>query len=261
MVWPDFNLHGYEGFLLDGAFMTVKLGFCSLILGLGLGAGAMGLKLSQNRICRGIGTVYGDIFRALPELLVVFLMYYGLDAALNGVLGHFLGWGRQTFIGSFLAGTLALGLIFGAYASEVFRGAYLGIAPGQREAARALGLGRWTIFVRVTGPQMVAFSLPALGNLVLILIKDTTLVSVIFLTELMRAAVLAGRATGDMFAFLAVAALGYLVISAGVSGLWRWLEARTRRWSDPTTADPVPLDPRTARIALNTARIALKRGG
>ncbi|MGH8355528.1 MAG: ABC transporter permease subunit, partial [Pseudomonas sp.] len=132
-------------------------------------------------------------------------------------------------LNAFAAGTIALGLCFGAYATEVFRGALLAIPRGHREAGQALGLSRPRILWRLVLPQMWRIALPGLGNLFMILMKDTALISVIGLEEIMRRSQIAVTASKEPFTFYLVAAFIYLSLTIiAMSGLF-FLEKRAGR--------------------------------
>jgi polar amino acid transport system permease protein len=136
-------------------------------------------------------------------------------------------------VSAFVAGVVALGLVFSAYASEVFLGALRGIGKGQYEAGYALGLRPMGVLRLVVLPQLLRLALPGLANLWLVLLKDTSLVSVIALNDLLRATSVAVRATKEPFLFYFVACLIYLamslVSSIGIAGIERWSERGTRR--------------------------------
>ncbi|MCK5531996.1 MAG: ABC transporter permease subunit, partial [Halopseudomonas aestusnigri] len=129
----------------------------------------------------------------------------------------------------FVAGTLALALCFGAYATEVFRGALLAIPKGQKEAGLALGMSNLRIFWRITLPQLWRVALPGLGNLYLIMLKDTALVSLITLEEIMRKAQTAANATKEPFTFYLLAALIYLFLTVFIMAAMHWFERRANR--------------------------------
>lgn len=221
------SLHGYGGYLLSGAGVTLCLSLVSIPLGVVISLFAYGLLRSRWAIFRAFGRLYVDLFRALPEILIVFLLFYGLDAAINALLELVFGTVANLTISPFVAGVLSLALVFGAYGAEVFRGARSGVPVGSVEAGVAVGMTAFQVFHRVTLPQLWRLSLPALGNLSMILIKNTALVSVIFLNELLRNAQLAGRATDDPFPMLLCAVAMYLVIAALCSGVFRYLERRS----------------------------------
>jgi polar amino acid transport system permease protein len=178
------DLYGFGPALLAGTLMTIPLALCALALGLVLGLLGALAKTSPNKFLQWLGGTYSTIVRGVPELLWVLLIYFG-TVNLMRELGTLLG-NPELELNAFAAGVIALGLCFGAYATEVFRGAILAIPRGHREAGQALGLSKVRIFWRIILPQMWRIALPGLGNLFMILMKDTALVSVIGLEEIMR---------------------------------------------------------------------------
>lgn len=223
------DFQGYGDLLLQGCGMTVRLALGAVALGLLLGLAGAALKLSRAKWARAIGTAYTDVFRGLPELLVVLIIYYGAEAALRGLVNDTLGLDVVVEIGPYVGGILALGLIFGAYSSEVFRGAVMAIPKGHVEAAKAFGMGPVLTYRRIILPQVWRVALPGLGNLFLVTLKDTALVSVIGLEELMRNASIAGRATRDYFTFLLAAAVMYLALTVISMAVLHVLERRAAR--------------------------------
>ncbi|SEL28999.1 polar amino acid transport system permease protein [Atopomonas hussainii] len=218
------DLQGFGPSLLAGTWMTVKLSLASVALGLLFGLlGAAG-KTSSNAFARFLGGSYTTIVRGVPETLWVLMAYYSTVTALN-YLGSFFG-NPELALNPFAAGTLALALCFGAYSSEVFRGALLSIPKGHREAGLAVGLSSLRIFWRITLPQVWRIALPGLGNLYLILLKDTALVSLISLTEIMRAAEIAKNGTKLPFTFYLIAALIYLSLTILVMIAMHFFEKR-----------------------------------
>lgn len=207
--------------------MTIRLSLASLALGLVLGLLGASAKISSSRVLRATGGFYTSVVRGVPETLWVLMAYFGTVSSLNWLGSHF---GNPNLsLSPFVAGTVALGLCFGAYATEVFRGALLSIPPGQKEAGLALGLSSFRIFWRVTLPQLWRVALPGLGNLYLILLKDTALVSLITLNELMRQARVAGQATREPFTFFFAAALIYLGLTVVIMAALHWFERKANR--------------------------------
>jgi ABC-type arginine transport system permease subunit len=176
---------------------------------------------------------YTTIVRGVPELVLILLAYYGITLALQASLSAMLGREVIIDINPTIAGVMVLGLIYGAFATEVFRGAYLAVDRGQIEAAKAYGMNRETAFLRVILPQMLRFALPGLGNVWLVLIKATSLMSVIQLPELMRWTDIAARAVRMPFTFYFAASIIYLAIT--IVSLWalhrgeRWASRGVRR--------------------------------
>ena len=219
---PEILQFGDTGFgdeLVTGALVTVEIAVYSLAIGLALGLAAAGAKLSRSRVLRGIAESYSLLIRGIPELLIILLVYYSGGAAIEALLMLFGHDGGFDF-NKRLAGSLALGLIFGAFASEVFRGAFIAVPKGQIEAAVAVGMTHRQVFLRVRFPQMLRFALPGLGNLWMVLLKDTSLVSVIALDELMRETSVAAEATQRPFVFYLAATVIYLLLTV-VSDIFR----------------------------------------
>lgn len=206
------DLHGFGDQLLQGALITVELAMASLVVGLVLGLLGAAAKLSSITPLRWIATVYTTIVRGIPELLTVLIIYFGATIVLMAIARQF-GYNDYIEVGPFAAGVTALGLTFGAYATEVFRGALQSIPKGQHEAATALGMGSFRKFQRIVLPQVWRIALPGLGNLFLVLLKDTALVSIVGLDDIMRKANIAVSSTKEPFLFYAAAAVMYLVLT------------------------------------------------
>ena len=222
------ELHGFEDQLLAGAIVTVKLALAALAVGLTLGLLGASAKLSRFRVARAIASGYTGLIRGLPELLTVLIIYFGATTVLMSIASQF-GYDEYIEIGPFAAGVTALGLTFGAYATEVFRGAIQSIPAGQREAGLALGMGKLRIFFRITLPQVWRLALPGLGNLFLVLLKDTALVSVIGLDDIMRKASVAVNYTKEPFTFYLAAAFIYLLLTIVTMIGLHYLEKRANR--------------------------------
>ncbi len=222
------NLHGFGPQLLQGTLMTVRLALSAVSVGLVLGLLGAIAKSSRHAALRLLGEGYTTIVRGIPELLMVLIVYFGSSTMIGAVLRQF---GIDTYVelGPFLSGTVALGLTFGAYATEVFRGALLTVPRGQIEAAQSLGLGRWHCFHRIVLPQLWRIALPGLGNLFMVLLKDTALISVVGLDEIMRKAQIAVGDTREPFTFYGCAALIYLGLTVLTSGGLMALEHRANR--------------------------------
>ena len=222
---PD--LQGFGPALAAGTWMTIKLSLAAVSVGLLLGLLGALAKTSANLPLRLLGGGYTTLVRGVPETLWVLMIYYGTVSGLNAV-GAPLGY-PELALDPFAAGTLALGLCFGAYATEVFRGALLAIPRGQCEAGQALGLSGMRIFWRIILPQLWRTALPGLGNLYMILLKDTALVSLISLEEIMRKAGIASNATKAPFTFYMSAAAIYLALTVIVMLVLNHLEKRAGR--------------------------------
>jgi octopine/nopaline transport system permease protein len=223
-----FGEKGWGLTLLEGALMTLLVSIAGLIIGAVLGSLVAWSKLSGNIFSGAIGNAYAAIFRGVPELLVVYFVYFGSSALLTA-LGNLVG--IEGFIGvpSFAAGALAVGIVSGAYQAEVFRGAYLGIARGELEAAKSVGMGRMLMFRRIIAPQVLRFAIPGLGNLWQVTLKDSSLISVTGLAELMRVSQVASGSTRQPFVFYLAGGALYLVLTTLSNRVIDKAEARATR--------------------------------
>lgn len=212
-----FGPDGWGGVLLQGLLMTVAVSVAAYATGLGFGALGAWAKLSRPRAPRWAADTYTTVLRGVPDLLVIYLFYFGGSQALTA-LNRALG--GQGFLGinGFLVGTLAVGIVSGAYQTEVLRAAFLAVPRGQTEAARALGLKPWPTLRRVVAPQVLRTALPGMGNVWQMVVKESALVSVAGLVELMRQTQTAAGSTRRPFEFYATAAGLYLLLTT-VSGL------------------------------------------
>lgn len=201
------DLQGFGHLLLSGTWVTLQLAFTSLFFGLVLGLAGAAAALAPIAPLRWLATTYNTLMRGIPELLLVLIIYFGATELIERLTGSYVE------VNAFAAGVAALSIAFGAYATEVFRSALLEIPKGQREAAVALGMRRWDTFRRIVLPQLWRIALPGLGNLFLVLLKDTALVSVVGLEDLMRQAYVAAGFTKLPFTFYMAAAGIYLVLT------------------------------------------------
>lgn len=228
----SFGDQGWGDELATGAGMTLLIALVSLAFGLLLGLLGAGAKLARSRWLRAIGEAYTTLIRGIPELLVIFLIFFGGGFLLQAA-AEVAGYDGYVEVDAFVAGVFALSLVFGAFATEVFRGAFLAVPVGQVEAARALGMPAFLTFRRILLPQVWRYALPGLGNLWLVLIKDTSLVSVIALDELARKTQIAVGVEKEPFTLYMAAALIYcaitLVSNLGQGRLERWAARGVRR--------------------------------
>lgn len=204
---------GWGDEILFGALRTLELAFGAVILGLALGLVLALAQLSNSRPARLAADTFTTVLRGLPELLTLFIIYHGTSIALAELIEG-LGLKGRIEINPYTAATIALGVVFASFASEVFRGAYLAVPKGQIEAGLACGMTRGQVFRRIRMPQLWRYALPGLGNLWLVLLKDTALASVIAFDELMREARVAAETTGQPFLFFVAAAIIYLIFTA-----------------------------------------------
>lgn len=211
---------GYGDEILGGLLITIVLAVVSFVGALSLGAGLSLLALSQKMLPRVIWRIYRSILMAMPSLLVIFFVYFNAPLLIGALTG------RTPDISSLTAGILALTLVYAAYVAEVLRGAVLNVPRGQAEAALSLGVRSWPLWRSIILPQALRLSLPGLGNIWMIMIKDTALVSLVGLTDIVRQASVAANSTQRPFLFY-FAALAAFLLLAGLSHIViRRLEAR-----------------------------------
>ena len=215
-----FDLKGYGHMLVEGAIETVLVSICSFIVCIALGLVGSAGKLSRNRVARGFANAYTVIIRGVPELVLMLLIYYGGTVMMQNIATAISGQDERIDINSFVAGVLVIGFVYGAFSTEVFRGAFQSIPKGQVEAAKACGMNSWQIFRRIKLPQVWRFAIPGLGNVWLVLVKATAITSVIGLTELTRQADVIKQPTRLPFTVFLIAALLYLLFTM-LSDLFR----------------------------------------
>jgi octopine/nopaline transport system permease protein len=211
--------------LLQGALMTLLVATVGLLIGAVIGSLVATAKLSRSRLGHAAGDAYAAVFRGVPELLVVYFVYFGSSSLLTGV-GHAFGYAGFLGVPAFLAGALAVGVISGAYQAELYRGAYLAIPKGELEAARACGMHSLLMFRRIVAPQVLRFSLPGLNNLWQVALKDSSLISVTGLTEIMRVSQVASGSTRQPFTFYLAGGVLYLALTVLSNRVFETAEAR-----------------------------------
>ncbi len=218
---------GWGGNLWRGAWASLQIAVGAFALGLLIGtAGALG-KLHGGPVTRDLLAVYTVVVRAVPELILILILYYAGTDLLNQAL-RALGQ-RPVEISGVVAGIAVLGIVQGAYATEVLRGAIQSVPRGQHEAARAYGMGSVQIFRRVTIPAMLPLALPGLSNLWLIATKDTALLAIVGFSELTLETRQAAGSTRAYFTFFLAAGALYLLMTLLSGRIFGWIEARYRR--------------------------------
>lgn len=217
-------LYGYEKVVWQGALVTLQLALLAVMVSVLLGLLGASAKMSGRRSLVALAQVYTTLVRGIPDLVLMLLIFFGLQIAVNQ-LTEWLGV-SQLDIDPFVAGVLTIGFIYGAYFAETFRGAFMAIPKGQAEAGLAYGFSAWQIFHIITFPQMMRFALPGIGNNWMVMLKATALVSIIGLADLVKAAQDAGKSTYQLFYFLVLAALIYLLITSASNFVLRRLERR-----------------------------------
>lgn len=206
-----FGPEGWGLAILQGAGVTISLALATLPFGLALGLVIALMARSNSFLARSFATLYTTVFRGVPELLTLYIIYFGLTLVVQQWLAAIglPNWRMPPF----LAGMIALGIVLAAFSSEVWVGALNAIPKGQREAAAALGLTKRQAFRLVVFPQLIRVALPGLGNNWMVLLKETSLVSVITLQDLMFFTTRANVVTKEPFLFFGLAMLIYLFFS------------------------------------------------
>jgi amine acid ABC transporter, permease protein, 3-TM region, His/Glu/Gln/Arg/opine family len=217
-------LYGYGPIILQGALITIELAFLSVIVSILLGLIGASAKLFGNRWIAIITDIYTTLIRGIPDLVLMLLIFYGLQITLNS-LTEYVGM-SQINIDPFIAGVLTIGFIYGAYFTETFRGAFLVVPKGQIEAGVAYGFSPWQIFRIILFPQMMRFALPGIANNWQVTLKATALVSIIGLADVVKATQNAGKGTYHFFLFTIVAAVVYLFFTTLSNLVLLWLERR-----------------------------------
>lgn len=212
---------------------TVLLALATLPIGLLLGFLVALGKQSAEPSLRLASNIYTTIFRGLPELLTLFLVYFGGSLAVQKVFA-LIGFQGSVEVNAFAAGMIALGFVFSSYSSEVFLSAFRAIPKGQYEGAFAIGLTNFQTMRKIIFPQLIKIALPGLANLWMVLLKDTSLVSVISLTDILRQTSVAARVTKEPFLFYGVACLIYLALAIISS----YFIARIEKWAEGSRKQP-----------------------
>ena len=217
-------LDGFGPIILEGTVVTLELAGLALLVSCVLGLGGAGAKLSSNPLFKGIATVYTTLIRGVPDLVLMLLIFYSLQIGMNHITES-LGM-EQINLDPFVSGVFTLGFIYGAYFTETFRGAFLSVPKGQIEAGIAYGMSNWQTFVRIQFPQVMRFALPGISNNWQVMLKATALVSIIGLSDVVKASIDAGKSTYKVFFFTIVAGAIYLLLTTVSSLVLMWLERR-----------------------------------
>jgi octopine/nopaline transport system permease protein len=219
---------GWGDELFYATLMTIAVSITAMLIGFLFALIFTPLKLSKYKIFNFIGNFYTTVVRGVPELLVIYLFFFGGSGAIMFVASMF-GYYEYIEINAFITGSLAIGIISGAYSTEVFRGAVQSIDKGQFEAAKVLGLSKFTQFYKIILPQVLRIAIPNLSNVWQITLKDTSLISVTGLVEIMRQSYIAAGSTRDPLFFYSFAAVLYLILTFLSMKLINRLEIRYSR--------------------------------
>ena len=219
---------GWGDELFRATLMTIAVSITAMLIGFSFAAIFTPLKLSKFKSLNLIANIYTTVIRGVPELLVIYLFFFGGSGAIMFVASMF-GYNEYIEINAFITGSFAIGIISGAYSTEVFRGAIQSIDKGQFEAAKVLGLSKFAQFYKITLPQMLRLAIPNLSNVWQITLKDTSLISVTGLVEIMRQSYIAAGSTRDPLFFYSFAAVLYLLLTFVSMKLINRLEVKYSR--------------------------------
>ena len=203
---------GWGDELFRATLMTIAVSITAMLIGFSFAAIFTPLKLSKFKFLNLIANIYTTVIRGVPELLVIYLFFFGGSGAIMFVASIF-GYNEYIEINAFVTGSFAIGIISGAYSTEVFRGAIQSIDKGQFEAAKVLGFSKFKQFYKIVLPQMLRLAIPNLSNVWQITLKDTSLISVTGLVEIMRQSYIAAGSTRDPLFFYSFAAVLYLLLT------------------------------------------------
>ncbi len=223
-----FGAEGWGRPLVLAAVMTLAVSACAFALSLVFGLLGAWAKLSRGTTARLAASTYTTVLRGVPDLLVVYLFYFGGSEGLSAAAHLF---GAQGFVGlpGFAVGAVAIGIVSGAYQTEVLRGAYHAIPRGELDAARAVGMERMLMLRRIILPQGLRTALPGMGNVWQSVLKESALISVTGLVEIMRQVEVGAQVTRLPFDFYVAGALLYLVLTTISGAAFRVVELRTAR--------------------------------
>lgn len=224
----SFGPTGWGWQILAGSGMTVAVAVSAFALGVVFGSLGAAAKLGESVVLRAVAEVYTTVVRGVPELLVIYLLFFG-GSGMVGAVARVFGYDGYVELNAFSIGVVAVGLISGSYSTEVIRGAVQSVPHGQIEAARACGMGGWLILRRILVPQTLRYALPGLGNVWQLTLKDTSLVSVTALAEIMRVAHLGAGSTRQPFLFYTTAAVIYLLLTTVSTAAFDRAERHTMR--------------------------------
>ena len=203
---------GWGDELFRATLMTIAVSLTAMVIGFSFAAIFTPLKLSKYKSLNLVANIYTTVIRGVPELLVIYLFFFGGSGAIMFVASMF-GYNEYIEINAFITGSFAIGIISGAYSTEVFRGAIQSIDKGQFEAAKVLGFSKFKQFYKIILPQMLRLAIPNLSNVWQITLKDTSLISVTGLVEIMRQSYVAAGSTRDPLFFYSFAAVLYLLLT------------------------------------------------
>ncbi len=219
---------GWGDEFIFATLMTIAVSICSMGLGIFIAIFTAWAKLSLSKFLKILASFYTTVVRGIPELLVIYLIFFGGSAAIMN-LAKIFGYNGYIELNAFTISVVAIGLISATYSSEVLRAAYLSIDKGQTEAAKALGLKKIHIFFKILAPQVLRHAIPGLGNVWQVTLKDTSLISVTGLVEIMRQSRIASNVEHSPLTFLVTAAFLYLFLTTFSGKFFNFIEKQTKK--------------------------------
>ncbi len=224
-------LANYGGLLAAAMGQTLLLALCGLFFAciIGLVVGLM--SVVKNRACNIIATIFVDVIRGVPMIVLAFYVFFAVPMLLNNImhLNTLLGLNSQLTLSALQAGTICLALNCGAYMAEIIRAGIESVDKGQMEAARSLGLSYWKAMAKVVLPQAIRTMIPSIINQFIITLKDTSILSVIGFPELVNTAKNVVANTMSAFQVWSIVALMYLIVITLLSRLAKRVERRLNR--------------------------------
>lgn len=224
-------LANYGGLLMAAMGQTLLLALCGLFFAciIGLIVGLM--SVVKNRACNIIATIFVDVIRGVPMIVLAFYVFFAVPMLLNNImhLNTILGINTQLTLTALQAGTICLALNCGAYMAEIIRAGIESVDKGQMEAARSLGLSYWKAMAKVVLPQAIRTMIPSIINQFIITLKDTSILSVIGFPELVNTAKNVVANTMSAFQVWSIVALMYLIVITLLSRLAKRVERRLNR--------------------------------
>ena len=219
---------GWGDEFLFATLMTIIVSISSMGLGIFIAIFAAWAKLSRSKFLNFVSNIYTTVIRGIPELLVIYLIFFGGSAAVMK-LAKVFGYEGYIELNAFTISVIAIGIISATYSTEVLRAAFLSIDRGQIEAAKAIGLSKFQIFINILVPQVLRHAIPGLGNVWQVTLKDTSLISVTGLVEIMRQTRISSNVEHSPLTFLITAACLYLLLTTFSGKFFNYLERQANK--------------------------------
>lgn len=228
------GLGEWSGLIIQATLVTLLLSIAALLIGALIGSAIAACKLSTYSSLNKFGQLYSILFRGVPELLIIYLFYFG-SSSLIGFIGQIFDQKGFIEVPPFLIGSLAIGMISASYQGEVYRAARLALPKGQVEAGLAIGMLKGQLLLRIIIPQVFRLSLPGLSNVWQMTLKDSALISVTGVVELMRASQVIAGSTGEYIHYYCIGGACYLLLTLITNRAF----TKAEHWSDRSKMENV----------------------